>query len=242
MEMADPEAALQLLADSDRFPNIPGDLIRHAGHCLESDRPNRLTEELLRSPSLTTEALDAFFVKVSKIVNLKPDDLLDATDFSWRDMTPTRIESAIAELRAILFVDREGFEEIELLKAEGQKSADLTAVRGKDKFAIEVANSTYNARGRFAPGEMAEWIAAKYDEGDGEQLASTSSTHTCNRSALIGMINTQPTRALQVHRDFLEAATLAWQRLGSKPELHICMVTLSEALGYGPDDAVYPSW
>ena len=60
------------------------------------------------------------------ITELSPDDLLKRTDFDYRDTDPTRISSAFAEIRAINFLDEEGFVEIEPLQAKSKRKADFS--------------------------------------------------------------------------------------------------------------------
>ena len=93
-------------------PNIPAEIPRYVSHCLELGHTNQLIEELRRDPPRTAEGLDRFFGKAADVTGLTQGALLKVTGFSWRDTDPSRIESAIAQLRAIFFLDSQDFSQI----------------------------------------------------------------------------------------------------------------------------------
>jgi len=234
---------VKILADHSIYPNIPYDLVKHLKLTIREGRPNRFTNEYLSMPHRVAEGLDKMFAKASKITRLESADLLRSTDFKWRDLDPTRIESALAEIRAIFFLDEQGFSDINPLRSRGRKEADLIAARHKTKYAIEVADSYYYAAKRFSSEQIANWIISRYqDEEKYKQLEATSRRSNCQRQVFIAIIDTRRTVALQVHENFLNAAIIAWEGIGMNANLHVCVVTGREALGYGKDDAIYPEW
>lgn len=231
-----------MFGDRSRFPNIPTDLVRHLKLTITEAKPNRLTYEFLMMPEKVAEGFDQMFIRASKITGLDPSGVLRSTDFEWRDLDPTRVESALAEIRVIFFLDEQGFTEIVPLRSRGRLEADLIADREGIKFAIEVVDSYYYAIKRFSSEQISRWIVSRYQsEEKYAQLAATADRYDCSRWAFITIIDTQPAVALQVHEDFQEAALLAWTEIGTS-NLHVCVVTGKEALGYGKDDAVFPEW
>lgn len=236
----DPENYTELLVSKN---HVPSDIVRYVSFCIEQNQTNRLINELARDAAKTAEGLDIFFEKASYITGHSPEDVLKLTGFSWRDIDPSRIESAIAQLRVIFFLDSQEFTSVALVPTEGKRSADLIAIRSEEKYAAEVINSIYDAPHRFSSQQMAEWAFSRLtSEGKKSQIALTSKKHSCTKGVFIAVISTAATAALQTHEDFLEAASLTWEYIGSPPTLHVCMATGRVTLGYGPDDAVYPSW
>ncbi len=223
--------------------HVPEGLVKYVALCLQKGTTNRLLEELQRDETATADGLDQFFRRASQVTGLDPATVLSATGFSWRDLDPSRIESAIAQLRAIFFLDGQGFRDIRLIPTQAGRSSDLIATLGEQKFAVEVANSIYDASARFTSEQLASWAFSRWEsEGKNAQIEATSQEHDCTHGAFVGVISTRAAAAQQTHPEFLEAATLAWEYIGSPQHVHVCMVTGRETLGYGPDDAVNPPW
>lgn len=223
--------------------NIPTDIVKYISYCINKKKSNRLLNELILDADVTAEGLDQFFGNASRITGLSHAEILNATGFSWRDIDPSRIESAIAQLRAIFFLNTQQFADITLILTQESRSSDIVAIRNGRKFAIEVINSIYDANQRFLSHELADWAFSRLtSEGKKAQILRTSEEHSCEKGAYIAVISTQQAASLQTHEDFLEAARLTWEYISSPTDLHICMVTGRVTLGYGSDDAIYPSW
>jgi hypothetical protein len=236
----DPDRLTEVLQSRE---SIPSELVDFVRLCISEGVTNRLIEELLLDELATSDGLNEFFSRASHLSGLQPSQVLAATGFSSRDLDPSRIESAIAQLRAIFYMDREGFSRIRLIPAQGQKAADMVAERAGELYAAEVATSIYDAEKRFSPEELASWAFSRWEsEGKKRQIESTSEEHTCARGVFICVISTKAAAALQTHPQFMEAAQLAWGYIGSPTTIHVSMVTGRETLGYGMDDAVCPKW
>lgn len=222
---------------------VPTELAKYISYCIEQGESNRLLWELIRDAPATAEGLDHFFRKASQATGLSPSDVLNATGFFWRDLDPSRIESAIAQLRAIFFLDGQHFTELALIPVGERRSSDIIALLHGDKYAVEVINSIYDAAERVSSQQLADWAFSRLEsEGKKSQIASTSKEHSCTRGAFVAVISTRATSAFQTHEQFQEAARLAWEYIGSPSHLHVCMVTGRVTLVYGPDDAFYPPW
>jgi len=234
---------LALLSNLKSYPRIPRSLINYTERCIKKGITNRFTEAIIEDPESTIRAIDGMFEKACSATGLNPDELLNATDFNYKDLDPTRITSAFAEIRSINFLKLEGFVRIRPIKASSEKSSDIVADRDGLKYAIEVVNSIYNARGRFSPDQLKRWLLNRLiGEGKSAQLVATASDLTHARRVFICIVDTAATAALQTNAEFLEAAKMAWQEAGNDPLLHVCIVTGREALGYGRDDSVFPPW
>jgi hypothetical protein len=237
----DNSSALETFADNSRYPHIPQALVTHARLCITQSTESRLVDDLLIDAEKTSQAFDRLFDQASKITGLSPSDLLSATGFSPRDLDTARLESALAEIRTIIFLNAQSFQDILPLRAKHTRMADFVARRGNEKYAVEVADSTYNATKRFSIEQLAGWVVSRYQkEGKASQLEYTVSAEHCRRKVFVAIINTRLTAALQTHREFYEAAQRAWIAVGPDTTLHICVVTGKETFGYGPDDAVFP--
>jgi len=230
---------LALLSNVTSYPSIPRSLINYTERCIKKGITNRFTEAIIENPELAIRAIDGMFEKACSATGLSPDELFNATDFNYKDLDPTRITSAFAEIRSINFLKQEGFVSIRPIKASSEKSSDIVADREGLNYAVEVANSIYNARGRFSPQQLKDWLINRLiGEGKSAQLDATASDLTHARRVFICVIDTAATVALQTNEEFLEAAKEAWLEAGKDPLLHVCIVTGRKALGYGRDDCV----
>lgn len=140
------------------------------------------------------------------------------------------------------FLGQEGFVDVEPLQAKGKRKADIIAKKGYEKYAIEVANSIYEAKGRFTITELKEWLLRRYyDDHKNEQLKVTASEFECQRRVFVTVIDTERTVIFREHEYFCEAAKLAWEEAGRDSRLHICLVTGKNS-PQGPDDCKFPEW
>ncbi len=243
MKRVDWDKALKVFADRARFPDIPDNLVKYAKLCFQKEIHNRLTRALLEDAEEVTNAVALMFKRAAEITGLPPDDLLKRTDFDYRDRASTRIDSAFAEIRTINFLGQEGFVDVEPLQAKGKKrKADIIAKKGHEKYAIEVANSIYEAKGRFTITELKDWLLKRYyDDHKDDQLKITALEFECQRRVFVAIVNTKVTVIFRVHKDFCEAAKLAWEEAGRDSRLHICLVT-GRSSSYGRDDCIFPAW
>lgn len=235
--------ALGLMSDAVCYPSIPQELVRYLDTCMKNQITNRFTMALADAPEVTVQAIDEMFRIASSATGLTPDALLRATDFNGNDLDETRLTAAFAEIRSINFLHQEKFTHIRPIKAGVKKSCDILAKRGDLDYAVEVAESIYDARRRFSPQQIAGWMVARLIE-DGKliQLNTTARDLVNARRVFIGVVDTGATVALQTHGEYSQAVRLAWQEAGSDPLLHLCIVTGRVELKCGPDDSTFPPW
>lgn len=234
---------ISLISNKDLFPHFPKALVEHIELLVSSKSDNRLLSVLKDSPQKTAAAINSVFKIASEATNMTADDLLKRSDFNKNDLDPTRIDAAFAEIRGINYLSEQNFTDIQLLKADFlSKKADLVAKRKSVKWVGEVLCSIYEAKGRFTSQQISKWLSSRFNQDKSAQLNKTLEDQQAQKKVIAGIINTKVAVALQTHDDFLAAATMSWKSCGSDPDLHVCLVTGRNAIGYGKDDAVYPPW
>ena len=237
------EGAISTIADRKRYPNIPPGLVKHVRYLASNHIESRILKSLVQTPEAVAGRIDELFSKASSITGKPPDELLSSTDFHWREKDSSRIEAAFAEIRAINFLDKHRFRDITLLASRRKRKADIRAERCGLVYAIEVADSNYYAHNRVQPEQIANWIQHQLMEaGKSAQLQHTAREIRAAKQAFIAIIDTEGAVPLNTNADYLRAAQDAWSAAGSPPNLHLCVVTGRQALGYPPDDAVFPPW
>jgi len=233
--------ALTLFSDTSRFPYIPRILSSYVETCVAKKQSNRLVEAVQGERTKVFENINRMFQLASDATGLIADELLRNTDFSELDMSPTRLDSAFAEIRTVNFLKEQGFGGIQLLKAGKRKKADILATFQGLEFAVEVANSIFSANRRVEPYQLRDWLVGRASsDGKTGQLEQTSEETSASRTILVGVIDTFFSVVFNTHSDYCEAAKLAWEELNGKEGFHVAFVTGREATGYGRDDCVFP--
>lgn len=238
------EKAAQLLKDRSNYPDIPSKLIRYLENAKSiGDPKNRFVAALKDASELTIGAIDNLFLLASNATKLSPDDLLRMTDFNVKDQSPERIDSALAEIRTINFLDEEGFTHITPLRASKSRRADISAKRCNYSYSIEVVTSNFYARDRTWDDQIQKWIKSRLiGEQKNVQISNTANEIGNARHVLVCVLDTLGAVALNTHEDYLEMAKSTWHKLENNSNWHICIITGRKALGHGSDNTVFPSW
>ena len=243
MDKTDVQEALTILSDATRFPFIPRSLPKYVEACILNGCSNRLTKAVLGKRLKIFENINRVFELACQATALDPDDLLKRTDFRPSDISPTRLDSAFAEIRTVIFLQKEGFRDITVLGAGNERRADIIGTRDGRRFAIEVANSIFDANKRVEPSQLKDWLIGRMSaDNKSEQLQKTAEVVDTNERVIVGVVDTFLAVVFNTHNDYCEAAKLAWDELGQGRSLRVAFVTGREAVGYGPDDCVFPPW
>lgn len=235
--------AVLLFSDTSRFPYIPKQLPSYVEACISNGRTNRLVQAVQGERTKVFENINRMFHLACDATGLNPDELLHKTDFNSRDMSPTRLDAAFAEIRTIYFLEEQGFKDIQLLKAGKRKKADILGTLRGNEFAAEVANSIFSANKRVEPFQLSDWLVGRASsDGKTDQLMQTSGDRGDKRTILVGVIDTFFSVVFNTHDDYCEAAKLTWENLDGKEGFHVAFITGKKAVGYMPDDCVFPDW
>ena len=87
------------------------------------------------------------------------EEAMFITGFNKNDMAPARFEAALAEIRAVVFLHREGFNELSFIRQGSGTSADISAIRGGKNYVFEVCC----LQAEKAPGRV-DYLELKYDK------------------------------------------------------------------------------
>lgn len=232
---------LRFLSDSTTYPCIPKTLIDYTRNCLAAGVTSRYIDILVSDTELTVGAINRMFEEASRITGLSPDELLRATDFHPNDLDPHRVEAAFAEVRTISFLDSEGFTDIQPLPASGAREADFLARNNRRLFAIEVADSVFDAANRNSPDELVQW-AFERAMGDNkiQQIEQTMNSRGCSRGAFIFAVDTQGPTVWLTRLDFESVVMDVWRELGPRCDIHVGAFTGRVTLRNIPDDVMFP--
>jgi hypothetical protein len=221
-----------------KYPNIPSMLIDYFQKAFKmQERLSPINNAFKKHPEETCVALNSMFITANEATGLSSEELFINTDIGLKDLSPERIESSLAEIRAINFLYHKDFKNIKLLKSSKKRKADLTASKSTNNYAIEVTTSIQTAHKR----KCSEWILTKLnDDGKLLQLEETANTLVNSRKMLICVINTEEIIALNTYSSFLSIAKTVWEQSGKIKDFHVCIITGMRAEGHKLDDCIYP--
>ncbi|HCC47621.1 MAG TPA: hypothetical protein DEQ38_05830 [Elusimicrobia bacterium] len=217
--MARGGALEELLAAADLPPAVSG--------CLAAAGPE-LRAALKKDPSLIKK-LKRFLDAAGAVLGLPAGTALFFTGFAPGDRTPGRLEAALAELRAALFLRSEGFDGIRAVERAAGKTADLRARRAGTEYFFEVRRVTGGL-----DGDPVKRLAAKLEKKSA-QVRTTLKRH--GGSAAGGIIFAAGALhfgAFRRSRALLETARAAHSSQ-ARPGLHVCLLE-------GGSCAVFPPW
>jgi hypothetical protein len=140
--MKNKDFLLKIKEELGKYSYIPGELYDDIVMVIVRGKPKNLVPLLVieRKREMFFKNTNNLLKKASKITGLSPTDIFERTDFHSNDIARGRFETAFAELRTIIFLDKMNFTDIIPLKAnKNKKCSDFTAIKDCHKYAIEVS-------------------------------------------------------------------------------------------------------
>lgn len=186
-----------------------------------------LRAALKKDPALAGE-MQELISAAGAVLGMPPAEVLFFTGFERADRTPGRLEAALAELRAALFLRHEGFSGIRLVGRAAGRTADLGAARDGEEFLFEVRW----VRGGFGQ-EAAKKLTAKCLKKS-VQLRAGLKKSGAGRGGLIFVaepVYYGPFRRSAALAGVAAAVKVPARRAG----LHLCLISAGET-------AVHPAW
>ncbi len=116
-----------------------------------------LKKTLKKDPAALLSGVGALLKAAAGILALPEESALFITGFNPNNAAPDRFEAALAELRAVVFLDAQGFGGLELVEQGRSRTADLAGTRDGRRCVFEVCRLK-DTGGRAG----AERLRAKY--------------------------------------------------------------------------------
>lgn len=207
------------------------------GHVLAAVRAN--------ATAAARDLLKAF-ADAASLTGLSPDDLVVRSGLLVGDVRGRRIDAAVAELRAVAFLDALGFEKIVPLGPDDKRPrTDLVAERGGERWAVDArcASRDLLPEGSFQRGpdgrplpypNLHDYLVhCRTDKA--EQLTRTMADEGCPRSAVVVAVNGIASGNL-----IRQEALRAWLSAGALPEFRFGLMP-GLLSGPSPDDCIVPA-
>lgn len=190
--------------------------------------------------------LAALFARASAASGLTADELTARGGLSPEDRRGRRLDAFVAELRAVVFLDRLGFGAITPLRADDtRRRADIVAERDGERWAVDARCASRDllpeASFRRGPdGKPLPWptlhdylVHCRRDKEP--QLARTMADEGCSRSAVAVALDGLASGDLM-----RQEAVRAWLSCGAPPEFRFGVMPGLLAPD-SPDDALVPA-
>lgn len=140
--MKNKDFLLEIKEELKKYSYIPGEIYNAIVGAVVRGKPKILVLLLAikRKRIIFFKDTNNLFKKASNITGLSPADIFKRTDFHSNDIACGRIETAFAEARTIIFLDKMNFTNIIPLEAKkNEKCSDFIANKDCHKYAIEVS-------------------------------------------------------------------------------------------------------
>ncbi len=118
--------------------SLPDGLKLYLQAMVSHKAPCSLRGGLRKDPAGFIATLSRLLAGGSMALGCSAQTALFATGFDVKNLAPNRLEAALAEILAALFLRGEGFAELKLIEPDLGRTADIAALRGGLSYAFEV--------------------------------------------------------------------------------------------------------
>ena len=227
---------------------MPASVKEYCAAIIRNGVSSSLKDALKTDAAKVLENIDRLLTMGGDILGCPKEEVLFTTGFNKNNRAPERFESALAELRAAVFLHNEGFTGLKLIGAGPKKSADIFGVRGGQKYVFEVcciqtaselASVDYIVDSSGSPTPTSgkkpvDYLEVKYDEKLG-QVNSSRKEYGCERGGIVFVINPYNFIVFIDDADLKELAGELYARKQKSRFVHVCLLSGGRA-------AVFPAW
>ena len=208
---------------------LPADVKGYFAKVVGRNYRSALRAGLKRNPAALIRNIDRLLGTGSGILGCSKEEALFITGFNKNDMAPERFEAALAEIRAVVFLHREGFCNLRLIRQNGCTSADISGTRGNQNYVFEVC--CLQADNNVNP---VDYLGLKYDKKK-RQLNSARKKYKCERGGLIFAARPDVFEGFAHKAGLRDLAVGLYSKKNNPPFTHICLLS-------GDKGSVFPEW
>lgn len=220
------QEVLSIISSSALPPRVKAYLARVA--C--GERGCALKAGLKKDPAGLAAEAGRLLAAAGKILDRPGDEALFITGFNPNNMAPGRLEAALAELRAAVFLRREGFGAISFIAQARGVSADVSGVNGGRPYVFEVCCLEAEA----GPVPAAALLGVKYEKKK-RQLNTARKKRGIKHGGLFLACDPLGLGAGAEEAVLGELARAVYEEKNRPAFTHLCLLS-------GSRGAVYPPW
>ena len=208
---------------------LPAPVKDYLGGVLAGNLPSSLREALKKDPEGFLAGVAGLLREAGLALACNGESALLMSGFDARNLAPDRLEAALAEMLAAVFLRSEGFSEIRLIGRCRGKTADISAVRGGVDYAFEVCSA------RAAAAELSvDFLELKYDKKI-RQARVSSRKGGLDRAGLVLAAGPLSFSGFGPDGRLAALAKGLYERKNNPRATHICLLAGGRA-------AVFPPW
>ena len=233
----------ELISEIRNCANIPRQFREYIQNVAKSRLKERWIPALL-GPHGTSilQDIDVRFSRASRILNLSPAQIAKELDLDSNNITGNRMDSFIAELRALFWLDTLGLKNIRPLRATSKRQGDFVGEYRSIRYAVEVF---------YSPEDFYRWpdhesrrkdLIRYYIDRAAEkrsQVDSSIENEKCKKGVLVLVLDSNPAKALIGRQGYLDVLKRVYHELSWGPDYHYGIIT-GMVSGEGLDDVLYP--
>ncbi|MBI4350296.1 MAG: hypothetical protein HY550_02550 [Elusimicrobia bacterium] len=219
------EERLKLIAGSD----LPAGLKTYLLGVLAGNRPFSLGAALKKDPEGFLAGIRGLLREAGLALGRPAAEALRLGGFDGNNLAPDRLEAALAELLAVVFLRSEGFSGTGFIGRGAGKTADISASRGGLEYAFEVCSARTKAAGLTV-----DLLERKYDKKIGQAKAS-GRKRGLRRVGLVLIAGPLSFSGFEQDELLAGLARGLYERKKSPSATHICLLAGGRA-------AVAPPW
>ena len=209
---------------------LPARVREYFARAAGGKEPSALKTALKKDTAGLVRAVDGLLAAAGETLGLPKGEVLFVTGFNSNDLAPERFDAALAELRAALFLQGEGFRGLGFLPQAKGTSADISGQRGARPCVFEVC--CLRAGDGLAP--AAGVLGLKYEKKKKQMNCARKKTAGARGGLFfaadpLGIASAEDKAALK------ELARALYEEKKKPPLTHICMLS-------GAQGAVFPPW
>jgi hypothetical protein len=219
------EGLLKLIGDS----ALPAALKAYLAGMLVRKLPSSLREALKKEPEAFLAGTAGLLREAGLALGCSGGEALARSGFDAANLAADRLEAALAELLAVVFLRSEGFSALGFIRRGIGKTADISAERGGLHYAFEVCST------RTAAGALSlDFLELKYDKKI-RQAKVSSKKRGPGRACLVLAAGPVSFRGFFPDEELAALARGLYERKNRPLNTHICLLAGGRA-------AVFPPW
>jgi len=208
---------------------LPAALKSYLRGVLAGNLPSSLREALKKDPEGFLSGACGLLREAGLALGCAGDEALARSGFDGNNLAPDRLEAALAEMLALVFLRSEGFSRLGFIGRGAGKTADLSASRGGLNYAFEVCSA------RTAEADLSvDFLELKYDKKI-RQARASGKKGGLDRAGLILVSGPPSFSGFGPDGRLAGLARGLYERKNRPSATHICLLAGGRA-------SVFPGW
>ncbi len=208
---------------------LPAALKGYLGGVLSAKLPFSLREAIKEDPAGFITGVGGLLAEAGLALGCAGGKALFLSGFGENNLAPDRLEAALAEMLAVVFLRSEGFSELNFISRGRGRTADISGARGGLAYAFEVCSARKEAQDLTI-----DFLGRKYDKKIRQAKVSGRKSGLA-RAGLVLVSGPPAFTGFAPDKRLAALARGLYESRNSPAATHICLLARGGA-------AVFPRW